>query len=504
MASRLFHPKLAALRRLVPILALGLSLTATARAEGVAYSLDAAAGLFWQVEISADDGATSASDTLLFFCCGDNDAVVLGDRTGIVDPIFTPGTLEHWLQPALLARTLGVLPVTLDLSASLRWGPPSGPSLMTGESAAMDTGPLAAALFSGTLTTPFGALPFGRSLLHHVGGDTTLRRFSGQSDLGPPRLRASGVSEPLDSLEIDEGDAPGRVEMTNPYEAVLAVSPAIVEPGPVSYALSGAAGLFWEITIQGNDGINPPSSDTFIAFQGLDAAVAGSAIGVVDPLFTPGSLTHSISGSGIAFQVGAIPLTLDLSGWLEWSPSGPSLGSGQAAPLPTGDASGASFVGALSTPFGSLAFDLGLADHLGGDLTLTRLSGASDLGPPRLRLSTTLEALDGLEIDEADAAGRVDMRNPYRAFLGAAGGVTWSISARVFFNDAFYALEASAPSGMTRDVTWLLRSELFFNDVFYTLDPPVTPAKVPSLGPSGRVLLAALFLGLAAGRIRRA
>jgi hypothetical protein len=118
-----------------------------------------------------------------------------------------------------------------------------------------------------------------------------------------------------------------------------------------------------------------------------------------------------------------------------------------------------------------------------------------------------LDPLDRLEIDEGDVPGRVEMRNPYEAILGTTGGVTWSLSARAFFNDAFHDLLPSTPNGAVRNLTWSLSSELSFNDVFYTFDPLLTstPLPVPALGGLGRVLLGGLVLGgglLAAPRLR--
>lgn len=487
---------------------LWIGLEPTAGAEEMGYARDGAALLFWQVGITADDGVTSASDTLTFFCCAEADAVVFGDAVGIVDPTFTPGKLTHLLQPDPVPGAVGVHPILLDLAGLLAWSPPSGPSLMTGQSAPMETGPLTEASFLGTLTTPLGDVPIDRALLDHLGGDTSLRRFSGGVDLGPPRLRASAVLEPLDSLEIDEGDLAGRVEMANPYEAVLAPAASIREAGAVSYPLASAAGLFWEITIRADDGVQAPSSDTFFALAGADAVVHGTIRGVVDPVFTPASIVQSIDATGVELLVGARPVTLDLSGALTWSPpGGPAVGSGQAAPLPTGGATAAAFQGTLTTPLGPVPFATDLAAHQGGDMTLTRLSGGVDLGPPRLRIDSFLDPLDQLEIDEADEAGRVEMSNPYEAILGSAGGVTWSMSARVFFNDAFHGLLPSAPNGALRDVTWSLQAEVSFNDVFYRYDPLLTvpPARVPALGGLGRVALGGLLLagGLLSGRLRR-
>jgi hypothetical protein len=499
------QPTIAAPRRVLPLLWLCLSVAPAARAETVGYSLDAAAGLFWRVELSADDGESSASDTLTFVCCDANDALVVGDRVGIVDPTFTPKTLIHVLHAAPASLTVGVLPVTFGVHGWLTWRPPSRPSLLSGESEPIETGPLSDAIFLGDLTTPFESLSFQRYLGQHVGGDTTLARFSGTTDLGPPRMRASSGTELLDTLEVDEQDVAGRVEMRNPYEVVLTTSQAVAESGSVVYALDGAAGLYWEITVTGDDGVTPPSSDTFVAFQGLDGSVVGHTTGIVAPVFTPEALVLSIADPAIALTVGAHPVTLDLAGSLEWSPGGPSLSSGQAAPMPTGDASGASFVGVLATPFGSLPFDLGLQDHLGGDMTLARLFGPTELGPPRLQVATAFEPLDVLEIDEGDQQGHVDMRSPYRAVLGSAGGATWSISARVFFYDAFHALVDSAPNGAVRDVTWTMRSEVLFNDAFYRSDPSLVSPTVPALGTAGRVAVVALIaaIGLAHGRRRR-
>jgi hypothetical protein len=318
-------------------------------------------------------------------------------------------------------------------------------------------------------------------------------------------MRGSSETELLDTLEVDEGDVSGRVEMRSPYEVVLTTSQAVAEAGSVGYALDGAAGLYWEITVTGDDGVQPPSSDTFVTFQGLDGSVAGHTAGIVDPVFTPDALVLSVADPAIALTVGAHPVTLDLSGSLEWSPDGPPLSSGQAAPMPTGDATGASFVGVLTTPFGSLPFDRGLQDHVGGDMALARLFGPTELGPPRVQLATAFEPLDVLEIDEGDQQGYVDMRSPYQAVLGSAGGVTWSISARVFFYDAFYALVESAPNGAVRDVTWSMRSEVLFNDAFYRSDPNLVPPTVPALGAAGRVAVVALLgaIGLAHGRRRR-
>ena len=493
--------------RLLLLLLLSVCQEPTARAEEVGYSLDGAIQLYWQVGITADDGVASATDTHTFFCCADADAVVFGDAVGSVEPTFTPSTLTHFLHPAPVAGIVAVHPITLDVEASLTWSPPSGPSLVTGQSGPMETGSLTAAGFLGTLATPFGDIPIGHGLLDHVGGDTSLRRFSGGIDLGPPRLRSSEVLEPVDSLEIDESDVAGRVEMSNPYEAVLREVTAVRDAGSVSYPLGSAAGLFWEITITAADGVQPPSSDTFFAIAGAGATVDGSISGIVDPVFTPQAIVQSIDTTGIELQVGAHPVTLDLSGSLTWSPpAGPSLRSGQAAPMPTGDATGASFHGTLTTPIGSVPFTTGLPAHQGGDMALTRLSAATDLGPPRLRMSTFVAPLDELEIDEGDEAARVEMRNPYEVILGTTGAVTWSMSARMFFNDAFHSLSPSAPNGAVRNVTWSLRSELFFKDVFYTVDPVLTspPTPVPVLGGLGRVLLGALLLagGLAIRRPR--
>jgi hypothetical protein len=468
-----------------------------ARADEAGYGLGGAAALTWQVGITADDGLSSATATHTFFCCAEADALVFGDAGEAVPPTFTPSALTHLLEAAPVAGTVGVHPVALDLAGSLTWSPPSGPSLATGESAPMETGPLTAALFQGNLATPFGDVPIGHSLPDHVGGDTSLRRYAGVVDLGPPRLRASAALQPLDSIEIDEGDVAGRVEMANPYETVLAVVSAVRDAGSVSHPLASAAGLFWEIAITAEGGGQPAASDTVYASAGTGAAVEGTITGIVDPTFTPQSIAHSIAATDLELQVGTYPVALDLSGSLTWSPpSGPSLLSGQAAPMPTGDATGASFVGTLTTPFGNVPFSVDLAAHRGGDLGLARLSGAIDLGPPRLRISTLVDPLDRLEIDESDQAGRVEMRSPYDAILGSSGGVTWSMSVRVVFNDAYHDLLPAAPNGALRDVTWGLRSELFFNDAFYTFDPALTstPPPVPALGALGRMLLGAALL----------
>lgn len=506
MARRFFPIISGRLQWLLPLLLPWLA--PAAHAEEAGYALSAAVVLSWQVGISADDGVTSATDTYTFFCCAEADAAVFGDAAGGVDPTLTPDTLIHFLQPAPVAGMVGVHPITLDVSGSLTWSPPSGPSLVSGQSEPMETGPLTAARFIGTLTTPFGEIPIRQALLDHVGGDTTLRRLSGGIDLGPPRLRSSSVSEPLDGLEIDEGDVPGRVGMSSPYEAVLGEVSAVRDLGSVSYSLASAAGLFWEITITADDGVQPPSSDTFFAHAGLGATVEGSITGVVEPVFTPQSIAHSIDTAGIELQVGAYPVTLDLSGSLTWTPpAGPSLASGQAAPMPTGDASGASFQGTLTTPIGSVPFTTDLAAHRGGDMTLTRRSAGTDLGPPRLRLDTVVAPLDQLEIDESDAAGRVEMRSPYEVILGTTGAVTWSMSARALFNDSFHGRLPSAPNGAVRNLTWSLQTDVSFNDVFYTYDPFLTPppARVPVLGGLGRVLLGAVLLAgglLAIPRLR--
>jgi len=96
--------------------------------------------------------------------------------------------------------------------------------------------------------------------------------------------------------------------------------------------------------------------------------------------------------------------------------------------------------------------------------------------------------------------------NPYEVILGNTGAVTWSMSARVLWNDAFHSLSPSAPNGAVRNVIWSLQSELFFKDVFYTVDPLLTspPPPVPMVGGLGRVLLGALMLvgGIAIRRAR--
>jgi hypothetical protein len=486
---------------------LALLLGSPARGEEAGYGLESAVLLFWEVGITADDGATSSTDIHTFFCCAEADAVVFGDAAPGAEPTFTPQALTHLLRPDPVAGLVGVNPIGLDLAGALTWSPASEPSLTTGESGPMETGPLTAAEFRGTLSTPFGEVPIGHGLSDHVGGDTRLRRYSGGADLGPPRLRASAVLEPLDRLEVDEGDVAGRVEMANPYEAVLGTLGAGREAGSVSYPLASAAGLYWELTLSADDGVAPPASDTVFALAGAGATLQGTIRGIVAPVFTPASLVHSLDAAGIEFQVGALPVTLALSGSLTWSPpAGPSLASGEAAPMPTGDATGASFQGWLATPVGILPFVTGLADHGGGDLGLTRVSGGADLGPPRLRIGTSAAPLDQLEIDEFDQAGRVEMRSPYQVVLGTMGAITWSLSARALFNDAYHGLLPSAPNGELRAVTWSLHSELFFNDAFYAHDPLLTstPPRVPVLGGLGRALLGALLLagGLAVPRFR--
>jgi hypothetical protein len=484
------------LQWLLPLLPLCLG--PTAHAEEAGYALSDAVFLTWEMGITADDGRSSVTDTHTFFCCAETDSVVFGDMSGDVDRTFTPAALTHLLQPAPVDGMVGVHPITLDLAGSLSWSPPSGPSLVSGQSGPMETGPLSAAQFNGVLTTPFGEIPIAHTLLDHAGGDTSLRRFSGEIDLGAPSLRSSDALEAMDTLEIDESDVGGRVEMTSPYEAVLAEASAVRDAGSVSYPLGSAAGLFWEITLTADDGVQPPSSDTFYAVSGIAATVEGSITGIVDPVFAPQSIAHTIDTTGMELQVGALPVTLDLSGSLSWTPpAGPSLASGQSAPMPTGDATGAAFLGTLTTPLGSLPFTTDLAAHQGGDLTLARLSAGSDLGPPRLRMSSLVGPLDRLEIDELDAPGRVEMRNPYQVILGTTGAVTWSLSARALFNDAFHDLLPSAPNGALRNLTWSLHSELSFNDVFYSFDPVLTstPPRVPALGGLGRVLLGGLVLG---------
>ena len=75
----------------------------------------------------------------------------------------------------------------------------------------METGPLASALFTGALTTPFESVSFDRNVHRHVGGDTTLRRFSGTTDLGPPRLRLASASALL-AWRCAEHQPPEEVE----------------------------------------------------------------------------------------------------------------------------------------------------------------------------------------------------------------------------------------------------------------------------------------------------
>jgi len=477
--------------RALPMLMLLLLLVSaqSGRAESTLYPLDSAAGLFWEITIAGDDGLTSDSETIISFCCADVDAWLLGDKSGIVSPIFTPQTLVHFIDREAVSGQLGVIPVTLDLAGALAWSPPSGPALSPGQSGPMETGDASSAAFLGTLATSLGDIPIELGLLDHVGGDMTLRRFNGATDAGPPRLLADTLVDPLDSLEIDEGELPGRIEMRNPYQAILGTSQSIAEAGSVTYALDTAAGMLWTITLTGSDG-QTSASDTFTTFccTTIDALVAGNTVGIVDPIFTPSVVTHTIDRTGVALTVGSIGVTLDLSGALDWSPlSGPTLVSGQGASLDTGNATAAAFNGTLVTPFGDVPFALGLVDHAGGDMTLRRFDALVDSGPPRLQLDTISVPLDRLELDENDLPGRIEMRGPYEAVLGSAGGVTWSISAEVVFNDVVYALVPSTPNGAVRDVTWTVDSEVLFNDVF-TVPEPSSHAMIAAALP----LLAAL------------
>jgi hypothetical protein len=460
-----------------------------ARSEPVLYPLSSAAGLFWEITIAGDDGLTSESETIVSFCCADVDAWMLGDKVGIVSPVFTPATLVHFVDREAVPGQLGVIPVTLDVSASLEWSPPAGPALGPGQSGPMETGDASDAAFQGTLATSLGDIPFDLGLSDHLGGDMTLRRFDGAADAGPPRLLGDTVVEPLDMLEVDEGELPGRIEMRSPYQAVVGISQSITEAGSVTYALDAAAGMLWTITITGADG-QTSASDSFTTFccTAIDASMAGDTVGIVDPMFTPSDVTHTIDRTGVALTVGSIGVTLDLSGALQWSPpSGPTLVSGQGASMDTGNATAAAFVGTLFTTLGDGPFNVGIVDHVGGDMTLRRFDASVDSGPPRLQLDTFSAPLDRLELDENDQPGRIEMRGPYEAVLGSAGGVTWSISAEVVFNDVVYALVPSAPNGVVRDVTWTVESEVLFNDVF-TVPEPSSHAMIAAALP----LLAAL------------
>jgi len=358
----------------------------------------------------------------------------------------------------------------------------------------METGDASNAAFVGTLATSLGDLPVGLGLAGHVGGDMTLRRFDGMTDAGPPRLRADTVMDPLDMLEVDEDELPGRIEMRAPYQAVLGTSQSVTESGSVTYALAPpATGMQWEITITGDDGSTSGSASfTTYCCADVGASLAGNTVGIVDPEFTPSDLTLMLDRTVLDLPVGSVSVDLDLSGALAWTPpSGPALLSGQGAAMDTGNATGATFIGTLSgealgVPF-VLPFDVDIVDHLGGDMTLRRFDASTDVGPPRLQLDTISAPLDRLELDENDQPGRIEMRGPYEAVLGSAGGVTWSISAEVVFNDVVYALVPSTPNGAIRDVTWTVDSEVLFNDVF-TVPEPSSHAMIAAALP----LLAAL------------
>jgi hypothetical protein len=480
--------------RLLLLLLLVAAPVRTAHAETVGYWLDMATGMFWQITVVADDGATSASATLPVFCCNDVNALVVGDLTGIVSPLFTPSKLFHFVDPAEWNTSVGLLPITLDVAGSLRWDTTSGPSLMSGQSAPMDTGDVDGASFLGTLTTPSGAIPFDLDLLDHLGGFMDLHRFSGANDLGFPELRVSTATEPLDTVEIDEDDQPGRVEMISPYDAVVGLTQGVVEAGSVSYSFAGAALLEWQITITGDDG-QTAASDTYTVFccAGVDSSVSGDTVGVVDPVFTPHTVDHSIALSGAPLQVGVIPVMLNLSALLGWSPTGPSLMSEESGFMATGNATAASFLGTLTTPSGDVPFNLGLLDHTGGTpLSLRRISGGMQVGDPRLQLDSVGGPLDSLEVDENGEPGRVELLNPYQAVLGTAGGVTWSISATLYFNASFYDLALGPPNGLTRDVTWTLQSELVFNDLVYLPEPS-----------SAEMIVACVALLFVLSRLRR-
>jgi hypothetical protein len=474
------------------------------RAEPVLYPLSIAAGLFWEITISGDDGLTSDSETIISFSSTDVDAWMLGDRVGIVSPIFTPSSLLHFVDREAVPGQLGVIPTTLDVSAWLEWSPPSGPALSPGQGGPMETGDASDAVFRGMLATSLGDVPFDLGLADHVGGDMALRRFDGATDAGPPRLFADTVVDPLDMLEVDEEEQPGRIEMRSPYQAVLGTFQSLTEAGSVSYALDTAAGMSWTITLTASDG-QTSASETFTTFcippvppdgrvcLDLDTSMVGDTVGIVDPRFTPSGVAHTIDLSSVGLTVGSIGVTLDLAAALQWTPpSGPTLVSGQSDVMGTGNATSAAFVGTLSTTLGDVPFDVGLVDHVGGDMTLRRFDAAVDSGPPRLQLDTFAAPLDRLELDENDQPGRIEMRAPYEAVLGSSGSVTWSITAEVVFNDVVYALEPGTPNGVVRDVTWTVESELLFNDVFYAPEP------------SAHAMLAAALPLLAALARRRA
>ena len=117
MAPRLFVKLSARLQWLLPLLC--LCLEPSARADEAGYALSDAVFLTWRVEITADDGVSSATDTHTFFCCTEATSMAFGDVTGDVDPTFTPTVLTHLLRPAPVDGWVGVHPVALDLTVGL-------------------------------------------------------------------------------------------------------------------------------------------------------------------------------------------------------------------------------------------------------------------------------------------------------------------------------------------------------------------------------------------------
>jgi hypothetical protein len=286
---------------------------------------------------------------------------------------------------------------------------------------------------------------------------------NGITDESPPRL----TFQSLDIMRLEDIGT-GNMRMDNPYEAPVGVSLEIADAGSVDYPLYPNPGNpLLRITITGDDGVTSASTTFDINVpSGLDAFIHGDLIGVVDPEFTAQLLQYSVDRTGVDLTVGVLPVTLDVTGFLEWSPpSGPSLMTGEWNYMPTGDVTSASFLGTLSTQFGDIPFNVDLASHLGGDMTILR-NGITGESPPRL----TFQSLDIMRLEDV-GSGNMRMDNPYEAALGSAGGVAWTIEAEVLFNDMIFEPESTPPGGIARDVTWTVEAELLFNETTFTPEP---------------------------------
>jgi hypothetical protein len=220
----------------------------------------------------------------------------------------------------------------------------------------------------------------------------------------------------------------------------LLALPAHAEP--VSFQLDSQTAGLVRITVFGDDGV-AMASDTRTQSPIQSGRIVGDLSGVISPLLTVDQVQLDFNYVGLDYQVGtaSIPVTLDISGFLGWTPEDANQVTLTSSLISDFPVSGSRLQGTLTTPFGVVIFDETVTN-----LTVdTNLQACDDqFIPPPCRFGLTLyfDTLDSVVIDHDRvgnrASDRVGMNTPATASIGMTGGVNWSIGIEFQFQDVTF------------------------------------------------------------------